>query len=164
MGNQPIKVLVVDDHAMVRKGMKALLGEYDDILVVGEASEGLKAIELVKSIKPDVILLDLLMPVMDGIETTERIMAIQPDQRIIILTAYMGDDKLVPALNAGAMGYLVKNVEAENLIRSIRNVCTAEPSLNGMITWKDLIGMNVKTTERSTEEFLARDFEVLSLT
>jgi two-component system, NarL family, response regulator LiaR len=153
MDYQPIKVLVVDDHAMVRKGVKALLGEYDDVLVIGEASDGLKAIELVKSLKPDVILLDLLMPVMDGIETTKRIIAIQPDQRIIVLTAYMGDDILAPAMDAGAAGYLVKNIETEELIQSIRNVCTTEQSMNTMIAWKDLNGMYcAKTTKKLAED------------
>jgi two-component system, NarL family, response regulator LiaR len=123
MDDQPIKILIVDDHGIVRKGLKAFLGEYDDFSVVGEASDGQKAIELLKSLKPDVILLDLLMPGMDGIETTKRMIAIQPDQRIIVLTAYMGDDKLIQAMNAGAAGYLKKDIQSEDLVRTFRQIC-----------------------------------------
>ena len=159
-----IKVLIVDDHAMVRKGMKALLGEFDDFLVVGEASEGQKAVELVQNLKPDVVLLDLLMPVIDGIETTKQILAIQPDQRIIILTAYMGDDKITTALDAGAIGYLQKDTQSEELIQSIRIAYRREPLLNGPVAWKGLKGMYVANeTEKSAEALLEWDFEILCL-
>ena len=130
MGNQPIQVLIVDDHMMVRKGIKALLTEYEDISVIGEAANGLKAIELVERLKPDVVLIDLAMPVMEGIEAIKRIIAIQPDQRIIVLTSYAGDDKLIPAIKAGAMGYLVKDAQPEELVQAIRDVSAGEPSLN----------------------------------
>jgi two-component system, NarL family, response regulator LiaR len=161
MRNGLISVLIVDDHVIVRKGMKALLGEYDDILVVGEASEGRKAVELVQSLKPDVVLLDLMMPVLDGIETTKQILAILPDQRIIILTAYTGDDKITTAMNAGAIVYLSKEVQSEELIQSIRNAYLGEPFLNAMIAWKNLNGMyNAKETERSAEELLEGNLKV----
>jgi two-component system, NarL family, response regulator LiaR len=162
MRKRLIKVLIVDDHAMVRKGMKALMAEFDDIVVVGEAPEGQKAVELVQILKPDVVLLDLLMPVMDGIETTKQILAIQPDQRIIILTAYMGDDKITMAMNAGAIGYLVKEALSEDLIQSIRNVSPREPLLNATIAWKDLnVLYTAKETEGSAQELLESDYEVL---
>jgi len=122
MDNPPIQVLIVDDHAMVRKGLKALLNQYEGIRVVGEAANGLKAIEFIERLKVDVVLVDLAMPVMDGIETIKRIIAIRPDQRIIVLTSYPGDDKLFPAIKAGALGYLVKDAEPEELVQSIRNV------------------------------------------
>ena len=102
MGIQPIRVCLVDDHTMVRRGMKVLLDEYEDIQVVGEASNGLKAIELVDQLKPDVVLIDLAMPVMDGIEAIKRIIALHPEERIIVLTSFAGDDKLFEAIRAGA--------------------------------------------------------------
>jgi NarL family two-component system response regulator LiaR len=164
MDNKPIQVLIVDDHAMVRKGLRALLNEYDDIRVIAEAANGLKAIELVERLKLDVILLDLAMPVMDGIEAIKRIMAIQPDQRIIVLTSYPGDDKLFPAIKAGALGYLIKDAEPEELVQAIRNVCAGEPALSPTIAWKLLRGMSgVETIKRSAEELSEREHEVLRL-
>ncbi len=164
MENQPIQVLIVDDHAMVRQGMKALLHEYEDIRVIGEAPNGLKAIEMVDRLKPDVVLIDLAMPVMDGIEAIKRIVAAHPEQRIIVLTSYSGDDKLIPAIKAGAMGYLVKDAQPEELIQSIRNVYAGEPSLNPKIAWKILHGNNeTETTKRMAEELSEREIEVLRL-
>lgn len=164
MGNQPIQVLIVDDHVMVRKGIKALLTEYEDISVIGEAANGLKAIELVERLKPDVVLIDLAMPVMEGIEAIKRIIAIRPDQRIIVLTSYTGDDKLIPAIKAGAMGYLVKDAQPEELVQSIRDVNAGEPSVNTTIAWKFLRKMSgAEPTKRSAEELSERETEVLRL-
>ncbi len=164
MGNQPIQVLIVDDHTMVRQGMKALLQEYEDIHVIGEAANGLKAIELVDRLKPDVVLIDLAMPVMDGVEAIKRIMAAHPDQRIIVLTSYAGDDKLVPVIKAGAMGYIVKDAQPEELIQSIRDVYAGEPSLSPKMAWKLLHGMHeVESTRRMEVELSEREIEVLRL-
>ena len=164
MGNQPIKVLIVDDHVMVRKGIKALLSEYEDITVIGEAADGLKAIDMVEALKPDVVLIDLAMPVMEGIEAIKRIIAIQPDQHIIVLTSYTGDDKLIPAIKAGAMGYLVKDAQPEELVQSIRDVYSGEPSVNTNIAWKFLRKMSgAEPTKRSAEELSERETEVLRL-
>jgi NarL family two-component system response regulator LiaR len=164
MDNQSIQVLIVDDHAMVRKGLKALLNQYEGIRVVGEAANGLKAVELVERLKPDVVLLDLAMPVMDGIEAIKRIMVIRPNQCIIVLTSYPGDDKLFPAIKAGALGYLVKEAQPEELVQSIRNVCAGEPALSATIAWKLLQGMSgVETSKESAEELSEREREVLRL-
>ena len=165
MGNHQIQVLLVDDHVMVRKGMKALLDEYEDIHVIGEAANGSVAIELAQQLKPDVILMDLAMPLMDGIEATKRIIASQPDQRIIVLTSYSGDDKLFPAIKAGALGYLVKDAQPEELVESIRNVYAGEPSLNPTLAWRMLRGMSGAETvpKRSPEDLSEREIEVLRL-
>jgi DNA-binding NarL/FixJ family response regulator len=164
MGNQPIRVCLVDDHTMVRRGMKVLLDEYEDIQVVGEAANGLKAIELVDQVEPDVVLIDLAMPVMDGIEAIKRIIALHPDERIIVLTSFAGDDKLFEAIRAGAMGYLVKDAQPDELVQSIRNVCSGEPSLNPTIAWRLLRGMTgTETTKRPAEELSEREIEVLRL-
>jgi two-component system, NarL family, response regulator LiaR len=164
MSDQPIKVLIVDDHAMVRKGMAALLNEYPDICVIGEAANGLKAIELVNRLKPDIVLIDLAMPVMDGIEAIKGIIAIQHDQRIIVLTSYTGDDKLFQAIRAGALGYLLKDSQPEELVQAIRDVCSGEPSLDPMITWRFLTKLSgVEPAKRSPEELSEREIEVLRL-
>jgi NarL family two-component system response regulator LiaR len=164
-GNLPIQVLIVDDHAMVRKGIRALLNEYEDIRVVGEAANGLKAIELTKQLNPDVILIDLAMPVMDGIEAIKRIKALQPDQHIIVLTSYVGDDKLIKSIKAGAMGYLLKDAQPEELVQSIRAVYAGEPALNPTVAWKYLRKMSGvdESPKRSAEELSEREAEVLIL-
>ena len=164
MSNQPIQVLIVDDHAMVRIGMKAFLEEYPDICVAGDAPNGLKAVELVERLKPDVILMDLIMPVMDGIETTQRIIENWPDQRVLILTCDMGEDHLIPAIQAGALGYLKKDFQPEELVRSIRAVYAGEPALNPTLIWKSLRGMvSVETTKRPIDELSEREIEILRL-
>ena len=132
--------------------------------MVGEAANGLKAIEMVEKLNPDVILMDLSMPVMDGLEAIRRINAIRPDERIIVLTSYPGDDKLFPAIKAGALGYLLKNSQPDELVQSIRNVSSGEPSLNPTIVWRLLRDMSsVEKTKRSTDELSDREIEVLRL-
>lgn len=164
MGDQPIQVLIVDDHAMVRKGMNALLSEHEDICVIGEAANGLQAVELAKRLKPDVVLIDLAMPVMDGIEAIKRIIADQPDQRIIVLTNFSGDDKIIQSIKAGAQGYLLKDAQPEELVQSIRCVYSGEPSLNPAIAWRFLRQLSgAETAKRSAEELSERELEVLRL-
>jgi two-component system, NarL family, response regulator LiaR len=164
-GNRPIQVLIVDDHAMVRKGIRALLNEYEDIRVVGEAANGYKAIELTKQVNPDVILMDLSMPVMDGIEAIKKIKAFQPAQRIIVLTSYVGDDKLIKSIKAGAMGYLLKDALPEELVQSIRMVYAGEPAINPAVAWKYLRKMSgvEERPMHSAEELSEREAEVLIL-
>jgi two-component system, NarL family, response regulator LiaR len=168
MNSQSIRVLIVDDQAMVRKAIIALLNEYADIDVVGEAGNGLKALELIGPLKPDVILVDLIMPVIDGIETIKRIIAVHPAARILVLTGYEEDDKLSPAIKAGAMGYLVKDVQPEELIQAIHNVNSGEPSLSPKITWKLLqrvngSGLKSATTKQKQAELSERELEVLRM-
>lgn len=164
MSNELIDVLLVDDHTMVRKGMKALLSEYEDISVVGEASNGAEAIDAASRLEPDVILMDLAMPVMDGIEATRRIIADQPEQRILVLTSYPGDDQLLPAIKAGAMGYLVKDAQPEELVASIRSLRAGEPSFDPRTAWKFLREMSGGEAPKKSSEVLSeRETEVLRL-
>jgi DNA-binding NarL/FixJ family response regulator len=100
----PIHVLIVDDHAVVRKGLRALLMTEDDIQVVGEASNGIEALKQAGTLHPDVILMDLMMPQMDGIDATRQITAQYPQTRVLVLTSFAGDDKVFPAIKAGALG------------------------------------------------------------
>lgn len=124
-----IQVLIVDDHTIVRRGIKALLAEIDDIQVVGEAANGLEAISLSEELEPDVILMDLLMPIMDGVEATRKIIAQQPHMRVVAMTSFIWDEKIIPALEAGARGYVMNESEPSELIRSIYQVHRGGPKI-----------------------------------
>jgi len=166
MTNQdhPIRLMIVDDHTIVRKGIKALLAETSDIQVVGEAGDGLEAVKLSRELEPDVILMDLLMPKMDGIEATRQITAAQPQVRLLVLTSFVGDDKVFPAIKAGASGYLLKDSDPSELIRSIHKVYQGEPSLHPIIARKMMKEILEPTTQKPTPEPLTtRELEVLQL-
>ncbi|MFC1975381.1 SpoIIE family protein phosphatase [Chloroflexota bacterium] len=133
MTEQQIKVLITDDQVIVRRGIQALLATEPNIRVVGEAENGAEAISLAESLQPDVILMDLVMPEVDGIEAIRRITARQPETRILVLTSFATDDKVFPAIKAGALGYLLKDTSPEELVQAIRQVCQGEPSLHPAI-------------------------------
>ena len=135
---RPIRVVVADDHGIVRRGIRALLGEQSDIVVVGEASNGAAAVAETLRLRPDVLVTDLVMPGMDGIEVIRRIHADLPSTRILVLTSFASDDKLFPAIRAGAVGYLLKGSEPEDLIAAIRRVHRGEVSLHPDIARKVL--------------------------
>ena len=128
-----IRVLLVDDHAIVRDGIRSLLRTQSDIRVVGEAGNGQEAVSSAASLAPDVILMDLEMPDMDGIEATRRILAKQPQVRILVLTSFAAEDKVFPAIKAGAMGYLLKDSDSEELVRAVHQVHQGESSLHPKI-------------------------------
>ena len=117
-----IRVLIVDDHAIVRKGLTVLLATEPDIKVVGEAQDGLEAVEKAASLKPDVTLMDLVMPRMDGIEATRKITEAHPKIKVLVLTSFAADDKVFPAVKAGALGYLLKDSSPEELLEAIHRV------------------------------------------
>ena len=123
--SQTIRVLIVDDHAVVRQGLRTFLELQDDpaalaIEVVGEAADGVQAVELARRLQPDVVLLDLVMPVMGGIEAAPRIIEGSPRSRVIILTSFGEEDKLLPAIRAGAQGYLLKDIPPNELVQAVR--------------------------------------------
>lgn len=126
----PIRLLVTDDHAIVRKGIAALLATEPTIEVVGEARNGWEAIAEARRLAPDVILMDLVMPGVDGPEAIESILAEQPEVRILVLTSFASDDKIFPAIRAGAMGYLLKDSGPEQLVRAVHQVFGGESSLD----------------------------------
>jgi two-component system, NarL family, response regulator LiaR len=119
MVRAPIRVLIVDDQAIVRKGTMALLAQVADITVVGEATNGQGAIDQAAALNPDVILMDLVMPQVDGIAAIQQISANQPTVRLLALTSFATDDKVFPAIKAGALGYLLKDAEPEELMTAI---------------------------------------------
>lgn len=165
MSQTPIRVLVVDDHRLVREGLQVLLAEIEDIEIVGEASNGLQSIELAKQLQPDVILMDLEMPQMDGVEATRRITAAQPDCRILVLTSFITDDKVFAAIEAGALGYLLKDSSSAELVESIHRVQRGEPTLHPDIARKILakLGPAPSTGKAAAEPLTARELEVLEL-
>jgi NarL family two-component system response regulator LiaR len=157
-------VLIVDDHAIVRRGVRALLATEADIEVVGEAEDGREAVAEAESLRPDVILMDLVMPEMDGIEATRRITARQPEARILVLTSFAADDKVFPAIKAGALGYLLKDSSPEELVGAIYRVYLGEPSLHPTIAQKVLQELSRPSEQGLTPEPLTeREMEVLRL-
>jgi two-component system, NarL family, response regulator LiaR len=124
---------VVDDHTIVRKGISALLAEFKGIQVVGEAANGQEAVAQVLALDPDVTLMDLAMPIMGGIEAIRLITTRQPSARILVLTFFTSDDKVFPAIKAGALGYLLKDSKPSDLAQAIEQVSRGEPSLHPAI-------------------------------
>ncbi|MCM3317291.1 response regulator transcription factor [Rummeliibacillus sp. G93] len=129
-----IKVLIVDDHHVVRRGLLFFLKTQKDIEVVGEASNGKEAIELTASLQPDIILMDLVMPEMDGIQATKHIKAKYPNIQIIMLTSFSDRDHVVPAIEAGAAGYQLKDIEPDELVLAIRRVMDGENIMHPQVT------------------------------
>jgi NarL family two-component system response regulator LiaR len=159
-----IRLLIVDDHTIVRKGIKVLIATEKDMQVVGEAENGAEAVEKAASLKPDVILMDLVMPIMDGIEATSRITAQQPGAKILVLTSFAADDKVFPAVKAGALGYLLKDSSPEQLLEAIRQVSRGEPSLEPAIARKVLQELSNPGQGAPTAEPLTpRELDVLRL-
>lgn len=121
----PIRVLIVDDHPIVRNALSDLLNGADDIRVVGAAADGEEAVVTAAEENPDIVLMDLSMPGMDGIEATRRIIAGRPDARVLMLTSFSGHERIVGALKAGAVGYMLKDAKPEEVLRGIRSAARA---------------------------------------
>lgn len=138
MTKSRIRILIADDHAIVRKGIRALLATERDIEVVGEVGDGAEAVARAQALEPDVILMDLVMPKLDGIEATRQITEKQPSVRILVLTSFAADDKVFPAIRAGALGYLLKDSNPTELVQAIRQVYRGEPTLEPSIARKVL--------------------------
>ncbi len=159
-----IRVLIVDDQAIVRKGVRALLQQVEHIEVVGEAVDGPEAVAQAGSLCPDVILMDLAMPRMDGITAIRQITADQPAARILVLTSFAGDNQVFPAIKAGALGYLLKDSEPEDLLAAIQSVYRGQPSLSPVIAQKVLSELRQPTDYPLTPDPLTdREVEVIRL-
>lgn len=139
----PIRVLLVDDQRMLREGLRTILDLEEDIEVVGEAEDGLRAVELAMALRPDVVLMDLKMPRLDGVEATVRILRALPGSRVVVLTTYDHDDLVLDALRAGAIGYLLKDDPADEMIRAIRLAFRGESLLQPAVAAK-LLGAFVR--------------------
>jgi NarL family two-component system response regulator LiaR len=161
---RPIKVLLVDDHEMVRIGLSAVLSTEEDLEVVGEAAGGADAIRLAQAYKPDVILMDLVMDGMDGVETTRRIMEMLPDTKVIVLTSYVDDDKLYPVIEAGAFSYLLKTSRAAEIADAIRAAARGQSVLEPQVAAKMMNRLRQPKRQAAVhEELTEREMEVLRL-
>jgi NarL family two-component system response regulator LiaR len=160
----PIRVFIADDHAVVRKGLRAMLEIVPDIEVVGEAENGREAVDQVQELVPDVTLMDLMMPEMDGLEAIQYIKEQQLETRILVLTTFAGEDKIFPAIKAGALGYHLKDSRPEELIQAIRQVSRGEASLHPRIARKVLDELSRPADQPPTPDPLTpREVEVLQL-
>jgi NarL family two-component system response regulator LiaR len=161
---ETIHVFIADDHVVVREGLRALISTEPGIEVVGEAADGGEAVAGVRLLQPDVILLDLVMPHKSGIEAIGEITRENPGARIIVLTSFADDDKVFPAIKAGALGYLLKDSSPQELLQAIRHVYRGEPSLDPTIALK-LIHELKRPTDlpQAVESLTEREMEVLKL-
>jgi NarL family two-component system response regulator LiaR len=159
-----IRVLVVDDHAIIRKGIRAVLDLIPDIDMVGEAENGLQAIQMESELNPDVILMDLMMPELNGIECIKQLKFQQPKAKILVLTNFAGEDMIFPAIKAGAMGYHLKDSSPEMLIDAIRRVNQGVASLHPSIAKRVLEEFHHSEKGLTSDEDLTqRELEVLRL-
>ena len=159
-----IRVLVVDDHPVVREGLSAMLSTQRDFVVVGEAGDGAEAEQKVSELSPDVVLMDLEMPRVDGPEAIRRIRAGNPDARVLVLTAYDTDERILDAVQAGAQGYMLKGAPREELFRAIRVVNQGGSLLEPVVAHKLLGRMGqMLSNDTPTEQLTERELEVLRL-
>ncbi|MGG0410878.1 response regulator [Peribacillus simplex] len=158
-----IKVLFVDDHEMVRIGVSAYLSAQSDIEVIGEADNGLKAVELAMELRPDIILMDLVMPEMDGIEATKRIIEKWPEAKIIIVTSFLDDEKVYPALEAGATSYMLKTSKASEIARAVRSTFQGQSVLEPEVTGKMMEKLRRPKSAQLHDQLTNREMEILLL-
>lgn len=156
-------MLFVDDHEMVRIGVSSYLSAQSDIEVVGEADNGRTAVKLALSLRPDIILMDLVMPEMDGIEATKQIMEDWPEAKIIIVTSFLDDEKVYPALEAGASSYMLKTSRASEIADAVRATFQGQSVLEPEVTGKMMVKMRQKKQVLLHEELTAREMEILLL-
>jgi NarL family two-component system response regulator LiaR len=160
--SDPIRVLIVDDHPVVRQGLRGFLETYSDLTVVAEAENGTQAVDLAREHVPDVILMDLLMPGMNGVEAIDRITTVSPATHIIVLTSYPDDEFLFPAMRAGAQGYLLKDVEPEVLVGAIRAAAHGQATLHPSVAARLVKGAD-HPDDDSPADLSDRELEVLRL-
>ncbi len=157
-----IKIVLVDDHHVVRKGLALLLNSHPDMSVIGEGTNGKEAIELAKKLTPEIMIMDLLMPVMDGIDATKHIVETIPNVKVLILTSMSDQDHAIPALDAGASGYLLKESDPEELILAIKKAVNGETYIHSKITAELMTAMQTnKSKQTSLDSLTQREKEVL---
>ncbi|UPM52692.1 response regulator transcription factor [Gottfriedia acidiceleris] len=158
-----IKVVLVDDHEMVRMGVSTYLSTQSDIEVVGQASNGKEGVELVLEKRPDIVLMDLIMEVMDGIEATKQIISKWPEAKIIIVTSFIDDENVYPAIDAGAISYMLKTSRASDIANAIRTTYKGGSVLEPVVTGKMMNRMRKSTQRELHDDLTAREQEVLHL-
>ncbi len=158
-----IRVLVVDDHEMVRLGVTSYLMVQPDIEVVAEAENGLQGYQKALELKPDIILMDLVMEVMDGIEATKKIVAEWPEAKIIIVTSFLDDEKVFPAMDSGASGYLLKTSSANEIADAIRSTYQGDTVIEKEVSDKILDKQHYDSLPKPHDQLTSREYEVLLL-
>jgi NarL family two-component system response regulator LiaR len=159
-----ISVLLVDDHRVVRQGLRDFLELQDGIEVIGEAASGEEGVKAAQELLPDVVLMDLVMPGIDGVETTRRVKTVSPSSRIIVLTSFADDDKVFPAIKAGAISYLLKDVQPEELARAIRAAQRGEAVLHSEVAAKLMQEFSApRPADDPVEQLTEREMDVLRL-
>jgi two-component system, NarL family, response regulator LiaR len=156
-----IRVLVVDDHAVVREGLRTFLSLQDGIEVVGEAADGREAIAAARRLRPDVVLMDLVMPRVDGVQAMRELRDHVPGARVIVLTSFLEDDRLLPAIRAGAAGYLLKNVEPSELARAVRTADAGDALIDPAVAARLVDAL--ASDHRPEQPLTAREQDVLDL-
>jgi NarL family two-component system response regulator LiaR len=160
---EPIRVLLVDDHAVVREGLRTYLELHEDLRVVGEAGDGAEAVRVALELRPDVILMDLVMPVLDGVGAMRELRRVLPGVRVIVLTSFTDEGKLLPAIQAGAAGYLLKNVQPAELYRAIRAAHEGEALLDPAVAARLVEAIAQPAGAAAPERLTPREREVLAL-
>ena len=163
MNEDKIRIVIVDDHNVVRSGLSAFLMAFEDFELVGEASDGKEAVELCEILHPDIVLMDLVMPVMDGAQATREIRERFDDIQVIVLTSFKEDELVEGALQAGAIGYLLKNVSADELADAIRKAHAGKPTLAPEATEALIKATGRKRESGISEELTSREKEVLKM-
>jgi two-component system, NarL family, response regulator LiaR len=158
-----ISVLVVDDHAVVREGLRTFLELQDGIAVVGEAADGEEAVRQAEALRPDVVVMDLVMPRLDGVGAMRELRRRLPATRVIVLTSFTEDERLLPAIQAGAAGYLLKNVAPAELARAVRAAHAGEALLDPVIAARLVEAIAQPPGAPATERLTAREQEILAL-
>jgi DNA-binding NarL/FixJ family response regulator len=163
VGGPRIRVLLVDDHGVVRRGLRGYLELLDDIEVVGEAENGLIGVEMSAQLVPDVVLMDIVMPQLDGIGAIERIKAAQPGVQIVALTSFIEEDKVLAAIESGASGFILKDADADDVAAAIRAAHNDEVHLDPAAARVLAKGMRTRFEQQPVESLTERELEVLSL-
>jgi DNA-binding NarL/FixJ family response regulator len=158
-----IRVLIADDHEVVREGLRSFLELQDGIEIAGEAGDGEAAVAAVEELAPDVVLMDLVMPGLDGVGAMQELRRRELRARVIVLTSFSDDDRLLPAIRAGAAGYLLKNVAPAELARAVRAAHAGEALLDPSVAARLVEEVSTSPTERRGEDLTAREREILAL-
>lgn len=159
-----IRVLIAEDHPIVREGLRMLISSEPGMALIGEAADGVEVVDKARALQPDVILMDLMMPRKSGLEAISEIKAVQPEVPILVLTSFAEEDKVFPAIRAGALGYLLKDSSPEQLLRAIRDVHRGEPSLHPTIALKMIRELDRPSNQARAESPLTgREVDVLKL-